>query len=181
MEPEDALRQPAVVRPEEQSGWITTEEVLVMNEAYQNVSFGAETELRGGVFSPQVPARTPAAAAQTAASELPVSLTKADAQELNSGGRRVPCTPERKECIPLVARGAVPAPAKAEPVSTPEAAVEAFFQLLGPVALPEPAVDARVLLGDQVVAAATFLALFGEEEEANLLTPEKRSGGEEAL
>lgn len=180
MQPEDALSQPAVVAAEEQSARITTEEVLVMNEAYQNVSFSAEMELEEGVFSPQVPSRKPASTDQKVASGLSVPLTKADAQELNSGGRRVLSRPGKKECIPLVARaqrlrGAGSALAKAEPVSTPEAAVEAFFQLLGHVALPEPAVDARILLEDQAVVTETFVALFGEEE-TNLLTPEKRSG-----
>lgn len=201
MQPEDPLSQPAVVREEpaeEQSAWITTEEVLVMNEAYLNVSFSGERELQDGASgsegerggpqrsppagpSPQVPSEKPAATDREVSSDVSVCPTKVDVKELNCGGRRVPSGPGKSECIPLLTRaqrlrGAGPgsATAKAHPVSTPEAAIEAFFQLLGRVALPEPAVDARILLEDQAVVAATFAALFGDEE-AKLFTPEKRS------
>lgn len=199
MEPEDPLSQPAVVREEpaeEQGTWITTEEVLIMNEAYLNISFSGETELEDGVrgpegergapqgipsagqaaFSPQVPSEKPAATDQEVSSEVSVPLTKVDAEELNCGGRRVLSGPGKSEYIPLLTRGAgaSSATATAHPVSTPEAAIEAFFWLLGRVALPEPAVDARILLEDQAVVTATCVALFGDEE-ANLFTPEKRS------
>lgn len=210
VQPEDPLGQEPA---EEQSAGVIIEEVLLMNEAYQNVSFRGEVELEDGVsgsgggrvappgvpsavqavVSPQVPSGKPAAADQEASSEVSVPLTNVDAEELNSGGRRVKTGPGKNECIPLLTRaeglrgaGAGSATAKADPVDTPEAAIEGFFQLLAGVALPEAAVDARILLEDQAVVAATFGALFGDEE-AKILTAEKSSEdgpgavGEEAL
>lgn len=198
-EPEDPLSQPAVVVEEpveEQSAKITTEEVLVLNEAYQNVGFSGQLELEDGVSgsegervapqgfpsavqavcSPQVPSGKPAATEQ----EVYVPLLNVDPEELSFRGRRALSQPGKNECIPLLTReqrlrgaGAGSATAPADPVSTPEAAMEAFFQLLGHIALPEPAMDARILLEDQAVVAETFVGLFGDEEE-NLFT-EKRS------
>lgn len=185
MEPEDPLRQCVVVQ------------VLVMNEAYQNVSFSGELEdgVSGSegervapqgippalqaVFPPQVPSEKPAATHQEVASEVCAPLSNVDAEELNSGGRHVLSGPGKNECIPLVERaqrwraaGAGSATPEADPVGSPEAAIEAFFQLSGHVALPEPAVDARILLEDEAVVTATFVALFGDEE-AELFTPEE--------
>lgn len=188
LQPGDHLRQPV----EEPSAGIPTEEELLLREACLNVSgSGGEGDaLRGlpsaprAVFSPQVPSEKPAAEDQGVTSEVSVPLTNFNPEELNSGGGRVPSGPGKYEWIPLVRRAprlrgaaaaSASATAKADPVYAPEAAVEAFFQLLGQVALPEPALDARVLLEDQAVVTATFLALFKEEEEAKLFTPETRS------
>lgn len=189
---EDHLSQSAVVKEEpaeEQGAGITVEEVLVMDDTYQNVIFSGEVELEDGAegegvapqgipsavqaVCPQVPSGKPAATDQE---EEFVPLTNFDAKELNTGGRLLLSGPGKYECIPLVMRGAGagPATAKGDPVSTPEATIEAFFRLLGHAALPDPAVDARILLKDEAIVAATLVAIFGDEG-ANLFSPGMRS------
>lgn len=173
------LEEPA----EERSAGTRSQEALLRKEAHLN----AGMEARGGreapqgapaavqpLLSPQDPSEEPA----EEASKASVPLANAGAEDLNSGGRRLLGGAGRAQRSPLVGGGAG-APS-ADPVWTPEAAVEAFFRPLSSAALPEPAVDARVLLEDRAVVAVTFAALFGDEK-ADLLVLEKRSGDEEAL
>lgn len=165
---------------EERSAGTRSQEALLRKEAHLNAGMEAGGG-RGGVpaavwplLSPQDPSEEPA----EGASEASVPLANAGAEDLNSGGRRLLGGAGRAQRSPLAGEAAE-APS-ADPVWTPEAAVEAFFRLLGRSAFPEPAADARILLEDRAVAVATFAALFGDEE-ADLFGPEKRSRDEEAL
>lgn len=191
MEPEeDPLGQSGVVVEEKLSAGIRCEEVLLMNEAYQNISFTGEMEVDDGAKRKEdeivalldVPSDLPRAAVDRVHDpEVSAPLMNVYSEEINSRGRGVLTRPGEYECIPLVSiahsmKGAEAGSgaAKAHPVNTPEEVIEDFcFQLLGQFAFPEPAVDAAILLEDEAVVAATFARLFGDP------APEKRSEEDE--
>lgn len=167
---EEALSQSVVATeepPENQR--IPAEEELFMNDEYQNIFFSGGLEMDEGVRETE--------------DELGASLTSSDQEEVSvplvnvdsSGGPGL-TRPGRSECIPVNTRAeAGSAAAKADPVNTPEAAIEAFFQLLGDFAFPEPAVDAEILLEDEAVVVETSEAAFGDEE---LKLPSAERSGE---
>lgn len=164
-EGEGALSRSVVV-PEEPAGnrRIPAGEEPFMHHEHQDVLFSGGMEMEEGVRETE--AET-VASHSTHQEEAPVPPMKADARGGPGLGR-----PGRSQGIPAVSGAeAGSAAAEADPVSTPEAAIEAFFQLLGDFAFPPPAVDAQILLeGEAVVAAA-----FGDQE-LKLPTAERRSG-----
>lgn len=166
-EEEEALSQSVVAEEPAENQRIPAEEEPFMNDEYQNIFFSGEMD--EGVRETE--------------DELGASLTSTDQEEvsvplMNVDSRGGPglTRPGRSECIPVNTRAeAGSAAAKADPVNTPEAAIEAFFQLLGDFAFPEPAVDAEILLEDEAVVAATSEAAFGDEE---LKLPSAERSGE---
>lgn len=168
-EEEEALSQSVVVTEEPaETQRIPAEEELFMNDEYQNIFFRG-MEMDEGVRETE--------------DEIAPSLTSTDQEEVsvplvNADSRGGPglTRPGRSECIPVITRAeAGSAAAKADPVNTPEAAIEAFFQLLGDFAFPEPAVEAEILLEDEAVVTATSEAALGDEE---LKPPRAERSGE---
>ncbi|XP_029690127.1 breast carcinoma-amplified sequence 1 isoform X4 [Takifugu rubripes] len=167
-EEEEALSQSVVATEEPtENQRIPAEEELFMNDEYQNIFFSGGMDMDEGV--PETEDDIVASLTSTDQEEVSVPLMSADSR----GGPGL-TRPGRSECIPVITRAeAGSAAAKADPVNTPEAAIEAFFQLLGDFAFPEPAVDAEILLEDEAVVAATSEAT---SEKLKLPTAERRRG-----
>lgn len=156
-EEEEVLLQAVVVEEPAENQRITAEDALFMRHVSQNAVFSEDVDdgLRGTEDATVAPPERPATGWGVPPGQGPVPLMEVDCEELRS----------REE-----------AAAKALPVNTPEAAIEAFFQLLGDFAFPEPAVDARVLLEDGASTAATSVTQV-RDEASTLPTPESRREG----
>lgn len=177
-EEEELLNQAFVVEERAENQRITAEDALFMNDVSQNAVFGEDVDdgLRGTVAPPEKP--TTGWGVPPGQGSVP--LITVDCEELRSRGGPVLTGPGTNVCVP--ARSArEEAAAKAHPINTPEGAIEAFFQLLGDFAFPEPAVDAGVLLASAAASVTRF-----RDEPSNLPTPGSRSeegpgaAGEEA-
>lgn len=160
-------------------------EALVTNHVYHNSVFTGDTGTGDGPSWPEDETDHVQAPSQEAPrnQEVPVPLMNAGSEDRSSRGPCVMTRPRKMELIPLIRRaqrsrdaGAGSAAAEADPVSPPEAAIEAVFQLLAHIACPELAVDDGILLEDEGVASTTSRVLFGAEE-AN--PPSPGIGGDE--
>lgn len=136
---------------------------LVANHVFHNSVFAGDTGTDDGPH--------PGLVDQAPSQEAPRDQEAPVCEDLRTRGGRVMPRPRNMELIPLILRarrsredGAGSAAAEADPVSPPEAAIEAVFQLLAHIACPELTVDDGILLEGEGVATATCLGLSGAQE-----------------
>lgn len=189
-EEEEELLDQAVVEEPAENQRITAEDALFTIDVSQNAVFSEDVD--DGLGGTEDATEKPTTGWGVPSGQGSVPLINVDCEELRSRGGPVLTGPGRNGCLPARSfreEGAGSGAAKAHPINTPEAAIEAFFQLLGDFAFPEPAVDAGVLLEDGAARAATSTATSVtqfRDEASKLPTPESRSeegpgaAGEEA-
>lgn len=180
-EEEELLDQAFVVEERAEHQRITAEDASFINDVSQNTVFSEDVD---DGLDTVAPPEKPTTGWGVPPGQGSVPLITVDCEELRSRGGPVLTGPGTNVCVP--ARSVrEEAAAKAHPINTPEGAIEAFFQLLGDFAFPEPAVDAGVLLEDGAATAAASATRF-RDEPSILPTPGSRSeegpgaAGEEA-